>query len=766
MAFANRLIRRLVPSMYRRRLWLLAGGALGVVGVLASQMWRLTVAEAAVWRHKAESALVQRRLIPTARGQVLDRRLRVLAMDKPSYDVGVRYPVITGEWAYRQARRAAYRANRATWPQLDEQQRDRLIAQYQPPFDAQVQQLWQALCELGGVDQATLDQRCATIVRRVKQTVSVVWGRRLKQRLAQEDKPVSLADVSQPIGEQVAAHAVLENVDHDALIRVQSHIAQADHQPDRSVWQQVSIEAARHRAYPLETLTLVLDRNTLPTPLRDPTPIEITVEGVGLHTLGALRGVWREDVQRRPYRRTNRAGRSTVDLGGYLPGDRVGYWGIEKAQEDRLRGVRGQVVARLDLDQQDRQEPAPGEDVVLTLDIRLQGRIQAIMDPRFGLMTVQPWHAQNTPSDPLRPQLGEPLNGAAVVLDVATSDVLAAVSVPGFGLQRWRQQRGSIWQDRANQPYLNRVVARAYQPGSTVKPLVLAAAVTDQQIGYDQAITCNGHLEPGFQDRYRCWIYKGYNATHGPLGGAEAIARSCNIFFYTLGRRLGAKQLVRWYDRWGLGRVTRCGLTEEIPADLPDLTRAHTPYATGFTPADAIFMGIGQGPVRWTPLQAASAYADLARGGYHITPSFVMVGDRPTAPSSASLALDPRGVEMALTGMDHAVNQRYGSAHGLAVLEHEPIFNIDGVQIYGKSGTADAVPHWVDENSDGRFTRGVDRLVRRGDHAWMICLIQPDTAPQPTYVVVVVVEYGGSGGAVAGPIVNQILHAMRAEGYL
>ena len=143
-----------------------------------------------------------------------------------------------------------------------------------------------------------------------------------------------------------------------------------------------------------------------------------------------------------------------------------------------------------------------------------------------------------------------------------------------------------------------------------------------------------------------------------------------------------------------------------------------------------------------------------------------MVGEHDQPQASADLGMDPRGVELAMRGLEDAVNQRYGSAHSLSMLDREPIFNIPGVRLYGKSGTAQAVSQWVDEDNDGRFTRGVDRLVRRGDHAWVICLVQRPGSPRPDYVVAVVVEYGGSGGAVAGPVVNQILHAMRAEGYL
>ncbi len=761
------LISQVIPSMFHRRLMLLAAVAASLVAVLAIQLAWLTVVEGSVWRQKAGATLVQRRLIPTARGKILDRQMRVLAVDKPSYDVCVRYPVLTGEWAYRQARRDAYRANRHQWSQLDQLDRDRLTAECQRPYEVQVQRLWQTLCALGQIDRTELEKRKGTVIRRVKQVASAVWDRRLRLRLEEQaqDGSVTLGDVAQPIWEQTAAHALLINVTGSALIRAQSLIAQAAQEGTVAVWRQVTVEASRHRRYPFETMTVMLDRSTLPTPLRQSVPLEATVQGVGLHIVGALRDVWQEDVQRRPYRTRDGEGRPRIDRGGYLPGDHTGYWGIEKSQENRLRGVRGQVVTRLDTQRQARHEPKPGGDVVLTVDVQLQARIQAMMSPGVGLMKVQPWHAGDPPSDPLQPQPGQPLNGAVVVLDVAQSHVLAAVSVPTFSRSQLADRPDSIWRNKVDQPFLNRPIARAYQPGSIVKPLVLAAAVTDGKIGDGQTVACTGHLDPHFKDRYRCWIYKHYQATHGLLNGPDAIAHSCNIFFYTMGRRFGAAGLVSWYQQMGLGAASGCGLGEEINGDLPDLDRAGDSSAVGFSVADAMFMAIGQGPVRWTPLQAANAYAALARGGYVISPTVVMVGQS-DAQATVDLGLNAHGVEMAMRGLEDAVSQRYGTVRSLALLDHELIFNVPGVHIYGKSGTAQGVPLWVDENQDGRFTKGIDRLARRGDHAWVVCLLKRQGSTRPDFVVAVVVEYGGSGGVVAGPIANQVIHAMRDEGYL
>jgi penicillin-binding protein 2 len=185
-------------------------------------------------------------------------------------------------------------------------------------------------------------------------------------------------------------------------------------------------------------------------------------------------------------------------------------------------------------------------------------------------------------------------------------------------------------------------------------------------------------------------------------------------------------------------------------------------------------MGIGQGPVQWTPMQAATAYAALARGGYWKSPTLFAdpdaVGHKQV---ERDLALDPKGVEQALQGLYEGINANYGTGHQVRVAsgQSEPTFNIPGLKIMGKSGTAEAVPLRLVPEEEFRTTRRTrvtseDPIVRKGDHAWMIILVQPEGQPRARYVVAVVVEYGGTGGAVAGPVANQVLHAMRAEGYL
>jgi len=763
------MIRKLLPSMFYRRLLLLASVAVVLTMVMALQLTRLTVVQGREWRQQAEGALQQTRLIPTIRGRILDRQGRVLAEDRPGYDVAVRYDVLTGDWAFRQAYEEARLANIARWNELSLHARERLADELLPAYKHQVEQLWQTLADLSGESLEEIAARRTAIVTWVSRMAVHMHANWRRQRELLLGEAVPLEAVAGDIREQRMAHTIISDVDMHVLALVENFIVEAENEPALAVWRQVTVEPSKRRVYPQQTMSVTIDRGTFPGPLRSDSPMTIEVEGVATHILGSMRQIWREDVEGpegRPFRRRTERGEQVVDLGGYLPGDTTGRWGVERAQESRLRGLRGQRIIQLDTEDEERIEPVPGRDVWLTIDIELQAHITALMDPRLGLMARQPWHEKE-----LVGPVGEPLAGAAVVMDIASGEVLAAVSVPTFPAELLRTDPDAIWQDHYNRPGINRPVAMPYEPGSTIKAMVLAAAITDGMHGSHENIPCTGFLNPpGNPNRFQCWIHKQYRRTHGDdMPGDRAISESCNIFFYTLGRRFGGRRLVHWYHRFGLGELTHGGLPDERRGDLPDLSGPTGPRDPGFTDADAVFMAIGQGPVRWTPMQAVQAYATLARYGRVVRPTFILHGEQPVEVNAPQdLRLNARAVQLTLKGLHDAVTTPAGTGYRINYGDSvEKTFNIDGVKLYGKSGTAEAAPlrEPIDDTGDG-FPNRWGEVLKHGDHAWMIVLVQREGSTQPDYVVGVVVEYAGSGGRVAGPIVNQILHAMRAGGHL
>jgi penicillin-binding protein 2 len=435
------------------------------------------------------------------------------------------------------------------------------------------------------------------------------------------------------------------------------------------------------------------------------------------------------------------------------------------------------------------------------------------MSTDLGLAVAQAWQGSKNPTVPV----GTPLDGAAVVLEVDSGDILALVSTPSISRQVLRDNPDALFADPLNQqldvPWINRAIARPYPPGSIAKALILNGAVKLGKHSLDSLIECTGHLFPDKPNMFRCWIYKDYHTTHSAqLGGAltapQALMVSCNIYFFTLGERLGPRGIVETYRMFGLGEPWNLGVGDEFmgylgygpppsPGAIPPPARADNPGQVELY--DAIQMGIGQGPVAWTPLHAADAYATLARAGARIRPHIV---NEPTSPETRDLGLDPRAVKEAMTGLWNSVNEDPGTGNHLTMPDgrHVPHFNVPGVEVWGKTGTATAPTITVEETMPDRspgapanarvpnplWGRALDpaiireadgpqstftvsagrRVLRWGDHSWFVVLVGRKGENRPLYAVAVMMEYAGSGGKVSGPIVNQIIWALRAEGYL
>ncbi len=751
-------------SMFERRLALLAGVVLVVLLGLSTQMAHLAIVQGAEHSAVAERRLNLETLLPTERGRILDRRGRLLAINRPSYDVAVSYSVITGTWALGQATLAAKRANRNTWLEMSPKQRRAAADLFLSEFETKQQVLWEAIRRYGGIDQAELDRRLDAIKRDVQRIAAVVHENQAEDEL----RYGSIEGFTpRPIREQTQAHVVLPRLDNEAAFPFR-RLEEEYHQIDANGLWPVQVQHSHHRVYPWSLAEVTLDRTTLPQSIRSDGDVKITVRGVADHILGQMRDeVWADDLARRPLKDA-RSG-DVSDPGGYLPGDDVGRFGIERAFEDRLRGLRGLVRTRLDTGVVQRTEHVPGNDVQLTIDISLQARVHAILSPEYGLTAAQQYQAAWTPDGTPRPTIvpiGTPLASAAVVLDVESGEILATVSMPSIaGGAELSDSCRPQWQ-----PQVNRAIDAIYPPGSILKPLMLSAAVREKVLRLDETIGCTGHFLPDVQDRLRCWVYRPPTyLTHGSLAAAEAMARSCNMYFYTIADRLGFERTVDWLGRFGLGEPTDIGLGSPlVPEDqkrrlghLPDT--ASRDEDAGSRRFQTVSMGIGQGPVTWTPLQAANAYATIARHGLRL-PATVVRDPSPGVTVLDDLALDDRLVGAILEGLRQSVAEEHGTGHHIRYPNGtvEPIIKAEGVTVWAKTGTAEAPP-LPDLNCDGAKDQALDDPA----HAWFVGLVGPaGDRPQPRYAIAIVVEYGGSGGRTAGPIANEIVRALLAEGYL
>ena len=787
-----------IPSVFHRRLLLLAGLSLGVMGALTWRLGVLTLGRGGSLRREAEGALMRRQWIPAARGRILDRKGRVLAVDRPSFDLAVRYDVVTGTWAQARALRWAKRLSGHRWFDLSPDERRERIGALEPVFRAHLDRAWDELARRARISRAELDQRRDDVIVGVEGRHRTIMDfRRAQEEAPYVDKGIEIPDserqaiekrVARPIEEQEGAHVLLKGVSDEVGFAC---LALGDDDVDLTlpVLSSDPSEAARSasverfpglevmdtgtREYPLETMDVELDRATLPGPLRSSGPQKLRVTGVACHVLGRIRDrVQAGDAHARAKALGADAGlaaRALIDTGGSMPvdrgsyaeRDRVGAAGVEFAQEAQLRGLRGLQSRRVDTGERTSLQPETGRDVRLTLDMRLQALVQAAMSKEAGLAVVQPWHGQES----LTQRPGDALYGAAVVLDVDTGEILALVSTPTFTREQLAEDPKSVYGDSVetliSAPGINKAVAKAYQPGSVVKALLFVEAVTQGMIPLDKHIECTGHLYPDQPNKWRCWIYKRSNGaqTHQSqmghaLDGAEALMLSCNIFYFTVGRTLGVEGVVRAFRDFGVGDRFALGSGYEQAGQVG---RRGT-LGEGLTIFDATQMGIGQGPVTWTPLHAADAFATLARYGLKRPPRLIQ--DAPRT-EERDLGLNSHAVDEALRGLRLAVEEERGTGHAIVTDgAKEPIFNVPGVRVWGQTGTAAASPVVGDPDGEGPEPR---QVLESGDHSWYVVLVGRE---RPQYAIAVVVDFGGSGGKVSGPIANQVLHALLAEGYL
>ncbi len=779
----------LIPTMFHRRLALLGVIVAAGLGGLGVQVMRLTVVHGAEHRERAESRLVRQFWTPTIRGKVVDRKGRVLAQDRPSFDIAVDYRVITGQWARTQASSLARSRHRRAWPDMNDDQRAELTARYQAALESHIDAMWRQMAETAGIDPEELARRRQGVIDRVMRMHEHQTRVRFEQRAEelrarnrltpQREEALRQQLARQELAEQRAPHVLIPRATDAvgfAFLRLAEQHTRLD-LPDGEReagfdslprMPGLRIIDVGDRVYPFEEMAVDVDLRTLPRPLRQDAAASITVTGLACHILGWMGGeAQKDDVDRRTadlsrdeslreWATVRLASGRDVDRGRYMAGDVAGRGGLELARESRLRGLRGLTIVHVDTGEEERLDPVPGRDVQLSIDIMLQARVQAAMSPDLGLAVISPW--QYVQENPVMPP-GTPLTGAAVVLDIDTGEILAMVSTPTFTRQMLREKPSKIFGDDVDMMHLNKAIARPYPPGSIAKALTLAGAVTQGNYTAGQEIDCNGHLLANRPDLFRCWIYKQpphstHNARFGRgLNSTESMMVSCNIFYYTLGRRLGADGFRATFARIGFGQPLNLGIGMEFPGVLGGEGGGGSGGSVGgaISVQEATLIGIGQGPVSWTPLHAANTYAILARGGVQLDPHIVLSSDGPPEPRETGLS--SVGAALALEGLAYAVNDPRGTGHHLTFDgRFDPHFNIPGVDLWGKTGTADPGP--VREGS-----------VRAGDHSWFVVMAGPE-GDRPRFAIAVVMEYAGSGGKVSGPIASQILRALIAEGYL
>ena len=436
----------------------------------------------------------------------------------------------------------------------------------------------------------------------------------------------------------------------------------------------------------------------------------------------------------------------------YKPGDKVGKTGVESRDDEYLRGDAGQAEIRVDSmgrpqgPLQLRREARPGKAVRLTIDVGLQRAAEQAL--RYGISTARANESYYADG------------GAIVALDPNDGAVLAMASSPTYKPSVYvgrvdPKKIEPLVDDKVakekNYPGINRVTSGVYPPGSIWKPVTALAAMQEHMLQPYQALQCTPTATYGLdKQEFRNWD----PYVNQPMTLVEALARSCDTYFYQLGYQFylegdrGRNRMQQWARKFGFGVPTGFDLGGEqeglVPTPAWRKKRFTNDWDRAWNPGNSIQLSIGQQDVQVTPLQMARFYAMIANGGKLVTPYVVSqvetaapngqspVVERRFAPDPPkAVGVDPAALAVVRDGLYSATHSTYGTSSG--------VFGSFPIPIAGKTGTAEKVvpiPGYPAGHTE--------------DQSWW-CGYGPALTEAPRIVVCAVIENGGHGSTAAAP---------------
>ena len=449
---------------------------------------------------------------------------------------------------------------------------------------------------------------------------------------------------------------------------------------------------------------------------------------LGVHALGYVGAISEADL-------------AHIDRAAYSGTALIGKQGVESAYETKLHGVNGsrEILVNAQGRSVDKQgafipnlrthAPTAGDDIVLAMDLK----------------------TQRTAEDALAGR-----RGALVAIDPNNGDVIAMTSRPGFDPNMFgrgiTKAEYNALKDDIDTPLLDRTMRGTYPPGSTVKPVIALAALAYHVVDPDQTRFCAGQFHlPGSAHLYR----EGKGGHHGWMNLVEAIAKSCDVYFYGLADQIGVDHIASFMAPFGFGSATGIDISGELKGLLPDRIwkAAHftRPADKMWFPGETVNFGIGQGYLNVTPLQMAHYASVLASRGRVFRPRLV-TGFRDALTGEAKPLAPIREPDITLATSEQWDRIHAGMVgavtHGTAALA---VGRNSTYQIAGKTGTAQVFS--VGQNEKYNEKTVAERLR---DHSWFIAFAPAD---QPRIALAVIVENGGWGASAAAPIARKVLDA-------
>jgi len=441
---------------------------------------------------------------------------------------------------------------------------------------------------------------------------------------------------------------------------------------------------------------------------------------VAAHALGYMGGISATEQQ-------------ALDPAAYAGTSYIGKVATEKAYEGELHGtvghqdvlvnVHGRVMQVLDT-----ELSVPGRDLILSLNIDTQIAAEEALGDR---------------------------RGAVVAIDPRNGEVLALASTPNYDpnlfVSGMSQGEFRALQNDNGQPLFNRALRGKYPPGSTIKPIIALAGLEQNAIQANRKTFCRGHYSlPGSTHKYRDWKPEG----HGMVDLSDAVAQSCNTYFHSLANEIGIDIMAHTLTEFGLGERTGLDVGQESSGLVPDRSWKRRNFADAedqiWYPGETVIAGIGQGFMLTTPLQLAHATATIAMRGKRYRPALVR-GLR--EPASGVIAVrqprklqpvkvsSPQRWDEIINAMEAVFYDAKGTARALGLSFP--------YRVAGKSGTAQVVSIAQDEKYNEE-----ELAERRRDHALFVAFAPVE---DPQIAVAVIVENGGSGSGVAGPVATTVI---------
>jgi len=399
-------------------------------------------------------------------------------------------------------------------------------------------------------------------------------------------------------------------------------------------------------------------------------------------------------------------------------GELVGKTGIEKEYESILVGKAGLVREVVDSlgrrkGEISRIPPKKGRDINLTVDLILQKKAEKLLQGK---------------------------EGAIVVLKAKTGEILVLASYPSFDpnkfINRFSPEEWIELVSSQEYPLQNRAIRGLYSPGSILK-LIMAVGALDSNIINDRtSYFCRGAIII-YGHPFSCWFKPG----HGPVDLYNGIKKSCNVYFYQLGKKMGIEKISHYAKILGLGEKTGIDLTGEKSGLVPDPGWKRETRNLPWYPGETISVAIGQGPLQVTPLQIAVQTAIIANRGKKVRPFLLL--DKTRELSFRSVDLNAEHFEKIILGMWMAANEKGGTAIAAQV---------SGFDVCGKTGSTQV----ISKETAAKLAEAKKNEIKT--HSWF-----SGFAPRndPEIVVTVIVEHGGGGADTAAPIAREIFKLYR-----